>query len=544
MAVPALRQTTTLRELLGLAATQPRACPMLDRFAGPALWLDSEGALAGQNLDGALLLDPYGGLETGIAALAGNARGERAPQMAQIGLPPDLNGGARAFDVAAIPQEDGVLVFARDASAAVRNVQMLKASRAMFRDIVMCVGGFAFETSGKGVFTWVGPGGTLGHRQEDLLGRPARELLADPSDLDPFASQELLSGVLIWLRSAAGGPRAMRMSVKPVLDRTGQWMGVRGHAQDVTDELRALRRERVSAAIVDAGLNQSGAYAALSAVAGAVADACGVEAAWIVSQCAEVPCARSGSAPACEMTQEVAARVMTENVEAPVLFSSGPWSGLAIALRSRRVVTGALVIANPTASGHLGHDVVDLLRDIAPMVSLVTAQAHVTAVAETASRRDPLTRLLNKAAFLEDANADLALAGATRAPLAVMIACAQFKAISDGLGAAACDELILEISKMFKDVAGPGGLCARLGPGDFAIWMSHAAPGAEESVAAQIAQGFRNVARRMSMALAVTPEIVAARPEGQTAEALLQRAVTSLAAARKGPRGRSVMQKC
>jgi diguanylate cyclase (GGDEF)-like protein len=546
MAAQALRQAKTLAELLGFSAAPVRACPTLDGYEGPAVWLDPDGAVADRNLEASQILDPLGGLDSGIAALAGRVRTDRVPQMAQISLPADLNGGARALDVTAIPHEGGVLVLARDASAGMRNVQMLKASRTMFREIALCAGGFAFETSAKGLFTWVGQGAPLGHRQEDLIGRPAKELLAGTCDLDPFSTRDELSSALIWLNSAGRGPRAMRMSVRPVFDRAGQWGGVRGHAHDVTEELRALRRDRVAAAIVEAGLEQPNPHDAQSAVASAVADACGVEAAWIINKGGQVPCAGSGAAPACEMTREIAARVMSENAEAPILFSAGAWSGLAIALRSRRAAVGALVIARPTAEGLVDHEAAGLLREIAPMVALVTVQTQSAVRAETVARRDPLTQLLTKAAFLDDVRRAQGTASVqAQTPLLLVIACAQFKAIADGLGAAACDELLLEISRMLKDVAGADGLVSRLGPCEFAIWISHAATDIEDRVTGQISHGFRNASRRMSMALSVSPDVAALRPDaGETLDAMLARAGQTLAATRKGPRGRTVMQKC
>jgi diguanylate cyclase (GGDEF)-like protein/PAS domain S-box-containing protein len=82
------------------------------------------------------------------------------------------------------------------------------------------------------------------------------------------------------------------------------------------------------------------------------------------------------------------------------------------------------------------------------------------------ARTDPLTGLLNRAAFL--ALADERLSG-ERPAIVLFIDLDGFKAINDTLGHAAGDELLIGVATRLRAAVGPGDVIARLGGDEFAV---------------------------------------------------------------------------
>ena len=125
----------------------------------------------------------------------------------------------------------------------------------------------------------------------------------------------------------------------------------------------------------------------------------------------------------------------------------------------------------------LGEDFNVLLAEIqAREAHLVASHDRLRTANESLSYlafHDGLTGLPNRSAFLERAGAVLALHRGRGERAAVLyIDCDRFKAINDGLGHAAGDELLVAVAERLRDSVRAGDVIARLGGDEFAVLLS------------------------------------------------------------------------
>jgi GGDEF domain-containing protein/PAS domain-containing protein len=537
--VPVFAHRAALRALLGLEPCDGGQAPA-PGFEQPAIWVGEDPADARRNPAAIALYGQDGVLDTAVLSLVADVKAANAARTNEIRVNAG-DGQTRSFVAAAVPQHDGVLVLAHETTRAIRQIQTLKASREMFRDVALSAGGMAFETDEKGLFRWIGPGKPLGFGPEEMLGRAARDftLPESPDAFDPFAVREPVDDAPVWFQSLDQGPRALRVSIRPVFDAAGVWRGVRGHARDETTDLRFARRDQFSQMAVEAMRHAASSKALVSAIAAAAAEACSVREAWLFLPPPDHAAIAQSAAAACEMLSEIAARTLSGGEQTPALFAAGEWTGLAMALKAQGEVQAALLIGVPAALGAVSRDAHEMLRLIAPMASVAAMQARQSAMAKGPGPRDALTCLLTADGWREG------LAAALRHdPIGAVLAveCDRFKAFGDGLGRPASDELVIEIARALAAVTPPDGLCARLEEATFALWLPNA--NAETAVGASdaIANAFRTASRRMSLALAATPIVgmacVEAGYDAPSAEELTARAMQGVVAAKRNGRGR------
>ncbi|AXV09797.1 diguanylate cyclase/phosphodiesterase (GGDEF & EAL domains) with PAS/PAC sensor(s) (plasmid) [Euzebya pacifica] len=111
-----------------------------------------------------------------------------------------------------------------------------------------------------------------------------------------------------------------------------------------------------------------------------------------------------------------------------------------------------------------------------PMAMLLTWVVHhsakVALARELDAIQDPLTGLLNRRAFDEQAEAIIERAGRTSGRVALyLIDLNDFKTINDTLGHQIGDEVLVQIAKRLTDATPEGGLVARLGGDEFAVLL-------------------------------------------------------------------------
>jgi GGDEF domain-containing protein len=537
-AVDYQRHRAALRVLLDCAA-EPTETGPAPGYEGPALWFGPMPGQVNANADASALCEPGGAPESSVVAFAAEVAAAQAPRMVTICL--EATGQrARHFALTGLPQDGGVLVLARETTKETDHIRALKASREMFRDIALSAGGLAFETDEKGLFRWVGPGRPLGFAPETMIGHPAKDFLLpqSPDAFDPFAARESVDDAPVWTQSLDLGPRALRMSVRPVFDNAGAWRGVRGHAHDETADIRHARRDRFVQSAIEAIRNAQTPALMAQALAAAAEETCQVSAAWIFGVAPCPDCVSSTSAVPCDLVRAIAGRAIAEGAQFPALFSAGEWTGLSIALRAQSQTQGALLVALPAANGEVTRDVQEVLRLIVPMASAAMAQVRLMAMANTHAARDALTGALSPTGW-RDALAERLAANPNGAIFA--IECDRFKAFGDGLGRAASEELLVEIAAQLNALRGPNGLCARLDEACFSVWYEGDTNGISETIAG----AFRAASRRMSLALAAAPVIGLAQGEtGDTADTLTDKALRALAAAKRTGRGRGAPPPC
>jgi diguanylate cyclase (GGDEF)-like protein len=157
-----------------------------------------------------------------------------------------------------------------------------------------------------------------------------------------------------------------------------------------------------------------------------------------------------------------------------------------------------------------------------------------------ASRRDGLTGLPNRRAFDEELAREVARAGRTGGPLAVVVLDVdRFKAVNDRHGHAAGDAVLREVAARAAAAARRGDLAARIGGEEFALIL----PSADLAGAAELAERIRAAIAGSPVhagePLAVTASLgCAALAPGEAPGALLARADARLYEAKRAGRDR------
>lgn len=233
----------------GATAFAPEA--VVPSFPGPAALLDDDGGVVvGNAAAGPLLALLAEGRLPALAAAIDAALKDGRARQERADLPPGPPGNAAALQLTLIPDPAArrLLLLGRDATLERNLIQALMQSRQLFKDLVTCSTDFAWETKSDGRFGFVSPRGALGYTARELEGRDAHELAAadEPEtpapSVWPFEAKTPLEAVEIFLRRKDGSIGCFEVSCLPVVDTSGQWLGARGVARDVTEA-----RERVDA---------------------------------------------------------------------------------------------------------------------------------------------------------------------------------------------------------------------------------------------------------------------------------------------------------
>jgi diguanylate cyclase (GGDEF)-like protein len=155
--------------------------------------------------------------------------------------------------------------------------------------------------------------------------------------------------------------------------------------------------------------------------------------------------------------------------------------------------------------------------------------------------RDPLTSLPNRAQLVEG----LASSLARKEPLALLLVDIDgFRAVNDGMGRRAGDELLQEAAERIRSCVRPSDLCARVGADEFAVVLEQLAHGSDaslmarriaETIAAPMRLGTTEVAGEVEFEIEVSCHIgVALAPQhGGDAESLIRSAEIALHRAQK-----------
>lgn len=167
---------------------------------------------------------------------------------------------SRRFDFTLIPVSSGMaLVLARDSTLEANLVNALAASRQLFRDLALCSNDFAFETDSSAHFTYVSPGGFLGHSSEELHGARPRSLFGNAGLSPLFSLKAGVRGQEVWAQGKSGEEACVVVTAIPMHDSHGAWCGTRGVVHNLTalrmherQVVQARAREELVQAVVNA----------------------------------------------------------------------------------------------------------------------------------------------------------------------------------------------------------------------------------------------------------------------------------------------------
>jgi len=176
-----------------------------------------------------------------------------------------------------------------------------------------------------------------------------------------------------------------------------------------------------------------------------------------------------------------------------VMAALGNASVLVIPIVARGEFLGILNVATVERPERLRPttDLLELLQGVAAQAATAIENGRLVDRMAHQARHDSLTGLANRTLFTERAEHLLAAADRGQVPLALVFAdLDRFKAVNDGLGHAAGDELLRQVADRLADTARAGDTLARLGGDEFAILLPRAARSDAEALAARVKDAF------------------------------------------------------
>ncbi len=561
-----------------------RTADLMADYAGPMALFDGAGTVLLANA----LADPI------LAALRGPLGGDLramlqivvmggAIQTKRFQLP--IPTGEGVFDITLLPESGAVeapggvgsagdtdlaperiLLLARDSTFDVNFSRALVASRQLFKDLVSCSTDFVWETDSDGCFAYVSGRGLLGYTPDELDGRPARELLAEPvtgnageagdRGPNPFESRTHLDEVECWLLDRNGTRACARVSCLPVFDDAGALQSVRGVCRDITEDTlhqaalaRAQERERLSRSIVDSIRDAMTPDEMFSAAAAATAEAIKATHIWILRGSndggLELAVDRiAAGAPDIDILVEAEQSFAGDLDRVSHAVIAGQQL-LLVPCHFRYQPKGVLAVALNDA-GTLGEAVTTLL-DIASQLGIAIAQAEVQERLEELSSVDELTGLLNRRGFHDTVGKRLAQHKRQKRFGALLyIDMDHFKSVNDTHGHQVGDAALVAVAKLLSNSEGrESDISGRLGGDEFVVWLEETGPEGARHKAAELlgaATGLQRFSGDAKRPLSLSIGIAVADPEtDENLDSLISRADRALYQAKSKGRGQAML---
>ncbi len=381
-------------------------------------------------------------------------------------------------------------------------------SRQRWRDFGMIAADLMFETGLHGHVTFVAPEHVLGWPAAALLGNAADQLLIEPNapnqELEPFRFATLAHKRRVWLRDVAGRAVCMMISSQPLLDRYGKQCGVRGSGVDITEQeqrdlaaaaalhrvdvldhtMNQMRQELMAPHMMLAGLNAI--MLALGAAGAILLDLATTSLdeppplPWPVLQ-------QVGADPL-PILADALALLHGQDDAVSVEHTPHGYKLLACPASTRFGERAGLVVWRAAGGPAWTSDDLKLAASVTGLIRMVMEHESIQRELANQARTDPLTGLLNRRAFLDEAGRRIDRLDREALPGTLLfVDLDRMKLLNDRLGHEAGDAALVLVAELLRRTVRPADLVARLGGDEFALWLD----GSDELTAAERAEGLR-----------------------------------------------------
>lgn len=370
-------------------------------------------------------------------------------------------------------------------------------SRQRWRQFCALSADMLFEADATGRLTFAAPDTVLGWPSQALLGQPGHVLLDDINGPDPFCFTAAVRRRHTWMRTLQGAPVCMAVTSVPLRDKSGRHRGTRGIAVNVTaDEqaqsrtANALRRGEALDRILGGMRQEVMAPRMMLGVLDGVSRALGARGAAVLDLSANADLRvlhQVGDEPGAIATELLAQ--IPDGADATLSLRTMDGRPALLCPATTRFGEQVALLIWRNADGR-PWDTDDLLlsASVAGVTRIVLEHESIQRELARQARTDPLTGLLNRRAFLEEASRRLDRLEAEGLPASLLfIDLDGLKQLNDRAGHEAGDSALMLTSALLRRTFRPTDLVARLGGDEFACWLD----GADTFTAAERAEGLR-----------------------------------------------------
>ncbi len=401
----------------------------------------------------------------------------------------DAEGSAVTCDFDVIPLgRRRALVMARHGALESNLRDALVDSRRRYKDLVEVSSDFAWEIGADGTFVFVSPGGALGWRADELLGRPPEAFVGtveevagdDDEDLpgNPFRARHATTDAEVWFRRADSTLACLSASARPLYDDQGEWIGARGICRDVSENrerdsllARAHARERLFGYIVRTMRDEVEPANMLAAAANAIARAVTARGTEIYRIGPDGVTRAAGCGPE---APQASSGCIGASLNRPglVAVTGDGMSAMAVATRYQGEANGVLFLWRDGNLGPFADDERELVVEAAEHLAIAIEQIAAHDRLKELSATDAMTGLLNRRSFLVDLarRFERAAQGGRRGAL-VYCDLDNFKQVNDTHGHERGDAAICKAAAILRGATRGEDLVARLGGDEFALWL-------------------------------------------------------------------------
>ena len=363
--------------------------------------------------------------------------------------------------------------------------QVLLESRRRWRDFGALAADIAFEVDGDGLLSFIAPDYVLGVPADSLLGQRAASIFFphEHGTPDPFLLDHVIRQRRSWIETGERRKVCLSLSSAPILNEAGRCIGARAVASDVTvreqKEMSAaasVRRSEVMDHILDQMRLETQAPRIMSSMLATAVRALGGHGAAVInlSEAADdEPVLHDSGQPCTDLLPELLPLLRASSRMIPHQITlDGGVSVLACRNSTRFGLLSALIVWRPVRERPWDSDDHKLLGSVTTLVRVVLEHETIQRELARQARTDPLTGLLNRRAFVDEAQRRIDRLEREGLPGTLMfVDLDRLKPLNDQLGHEAGDAALILTSAVLRRMVRPADLVARLGGDEFALWL-------------------------------------------------------------------------